>query len=84
MATDEIAIELATKEGYYPEKTNGGVSKFLTDLVLREKSAKTTGGEASLPVQTQAGFVKQLANIRADITRLKEKTDGYGKEKRHG
>lgn len=30
---DATAVALAAKAGYYPEKTKGGVSRFLADLV---------------------------------------------------
>ncbi len=30
---DELAIQQAVANGYYPERTNGGVSKYLADLV---------------------------------------------------
>jgi hypothetical protein len=37
---DHLAITLAAAQGYYPEKSKGGVSKFLADLVLRAKKAE--------------------------------------------
>lgn len=32
---DALAVTLAAARGYYPEKSKGGVSKFLSDLVMR-------------------------------------------------
>ena len=34
---DDLAVTLAAAQGYYPEKSKGGVSKFLADLVLKAK-----------------------------------------------
>ena len=39
---DALAITLAAAHGYYPEKSKGGVSKFLADLVLRAKKANSS------------------------------------------
>ena len=39
---DELAIQQAVANGYYPERTNGGVSRYLADLVRSAvKGAKT-------------------------------------------
>jgi hypothetical protein len=34
---DALAVSLAADRGYYPEKSKGGVSKFLADLVVKAK-----------------------------------------------
>ena len=36
---DALAVKLAGESGYFPEKRNGGVSKFLTELIQREAGA---------------------------------------------
>lgn len=33
---DELAQQLAIERGYLPERTNGGVSAFLSDLIKEE------------------------------------------------
>lgn len=37
---DALAITLAAAQGYYPEKSKGGVSKFLADLVTQAKKGQ--------------------------------------------
>jgi len=37
---DSLAIALAAARGYYPEKTKGGVSRLLADLIVRAKNAE--------------------------------------------
>jgi hypothetical protein len=39
---DALAVTLAADRGYYPEKSKGGVSKFLADLVLKAKKPNTS------------------------------------------
>jgi hypothetical protein len=38
ISLDDLAVQLAFELGYFPEKRNGGVSKMLSDLVLKEKA----------------------------------------------
>ena len=39
---DALAVTLAAAKGYYPEKTKGGVSQFLADLVVKAKKANSS------------------------------------------
>lgn len=46
----ELAIQLAAERGYYPERAKGGVSKMLSDLVLKEaQKAQAEGKVISIP-----------------------------------
>jgi len=49
---DDTAITLAIERGYYPERVNGGVSKFLADLV--QKEADKTIRLPNAPVATSS------------------------------
>ena len=46
---EEIAVRLAFERGYYPEKKNGGVSKLILDMLLKEAEKKedSAGGARS-------------------------------------
>jgi hypothetical protein len=55
---DAEAIELARQRGYYPEKTHGGVSKMLADLVVAESSQRTAERPANVTPITPPQPVK--------------------------
>ena len=61
-AVDDLAIKLASEAGFYPEKVNGGVSKYLASLVL-----KAVGGDTRSPIEQHVG------KIRAAESALKKK-----------
>lgn len=42
---DDLAVRLASENGYYPEKTNGGVSRYLSDLVRRAAITRSRSKE---------------------------------------
>lgn len=60
---DELALKLAMEQGYYPEKANGGVSKFLSDLV---EHAAT--GKRNLPRDLKSDLVKKLSHVKSSKT----------------
>jgi hypothetical protein len=55
---DAEAIELARLRGYYPEKTHGGVSKMLADLVVAQSSQRTAEPPANITPITRTQPVK--------------------------
>ena len=57
--TDRIAKELAIAAGYYPERENGGVSKYLSDLVKQEGKVSKN---AVPPRAMNAGLESQDVN----------------------
>ncbi len=59
---DKIAVRLAVEGGFYPEKTNGGVSAFLSELVVAESGS-----------DPRSGLKKHVRQIRAAETALKKK-----------
>jgi hypothetical protein len=59
--TNKIAEDLAIEAGYYPEKKNGGVSRLLSDLVLREAGEIKESGKLT-PFQPPAAPATKTPN----------------------
>jgi hypothetical protein len=42
---DALAVRIASEDGYFPEKRNGGVSRFLSDLIRKEALTMKESGK---------------------------------------